>query len=105
MRVLAHPFRLDGSGGVATVEQWSQAQAGQLVQGILSTIVGERPLAPAFGVDDPAGRGLGEDEIVAAVDLCEPDIEVLGVEVDGPASGVQTVEVAVAWRDDEDEVV
>jgi hypothetical protein len=101
MRVLAHPFRLDSSGRVATVEQWSGAQRDQLVLAIVSTCRGERTLAPVFGIADPVGRVLGADEVRAAVELCEPDIRVTGVEVTGPTGSRVGVKVSTVWRADE----
>ena len=102
MRVLAHPFRLDGSGSVASVEQWGTAQLQQLVAAIVSTSVGERPLAPLFGITDPAGRIVSADEVRAAVELCEPDIRVVSASASDPVLGVQSVRVEAVWADDEE---
>lgn len=55
MRVLAHPFRLDGSGAFATVTQGSAAQAQQIGVAVVSTTLGGRDLAPDFGIFDPVG--------------------------------------------------
>lgn len=101
MRVIAHPFRLDGSGRVATVEQWGDARRDQLVTAIVSTARGERTLAPVFGLADPVGRVLGVDEVRAAVELCEPDIRVTGVDVSGPSGSRVAVKVSTIWRADE----
>lgn len=102
MRVFAHPLRIDAAGGFSTVEQGSAAQAGQLVQAILSTITGERLLAPDFGVADPSGVGCSADALLAAVALCEPDVEVVGLDVKPPdVTGQQNIAVSVQWRTEE----
>ena len=102
MRVLSHPFRLDGNGAIATVEQWSDAQCQQVAQAIVSTVRGERALAPVFGLADPVGRALSPDEVRAAVEMCEPDIRVTGVTVSEPVGGRVSVTVASLWRADEE---
>ena len=102
MRVLAHPFGFDGDGAVRTVEQWTDGELLQLVRAITSTVVGERPLAPLFGITDPAGREVVPDEIKAAVSVCEPDIRVVGVTSTGPTQQVQHMRVSAVWVDDEE---
>ena len=104
LRVFAHPLRLDGSGNVATVEQWSVQQAQQVGLAIVATVIGERPLAPLFGISDPVGVGVEYDQIAAAVDICEPDLLLVGATFDGPdTDGRQDVTVTVAWRTDDTE--
>jgi phage baseplate assembly protein W len=100
MRVFSHPLRVDNDGAVATVEQGSVVQAQQLAIGIVSTFLGERPLAPDFGIFDPVAVGLSSAEVVAAVDLCEPDLTVTGVEIADTEDLRQAVTVTVAWDDD-----
>lgn len=106
-RVFSHPFRLDGSGAVATVEQWSLQQAQEVGAAIVATTIGERVLAPVFGITDPVIAGVEYDQVAAAVDLCEPDLQLLSATFDGPTDSRQVVTLTVAWRtdDQEDEVV
>ena len=103
MRVLAHPFRLDGNGSFAVVEQGGLPQAQQLAVAIHATLVGERPLAPDFGIVDPVGTGITDGEVRAAVALGEPDLTVLDVTITGPTDARQQVAVTVAWADDEED--
>lgn len=103
MRVLAHPFRIDTGGSVGTVEDWTAAEMLQIVTAIVSTSIGERPLAPMFGLVDPVGRTVTDDEVSAAVSLCEPDIRVVAVSAPQPSQGRQPVQVTAVWRDDEEE--
>ena len=101
MRVLSFPLRLDGEGAFASVEQWSDIQAQQTAQHIVSTDIGERALAPQFGIPNPIGFGVSEEQVRQAVSLCEPDLEVTDVDIDLTDSR-QSVSVAVRWRDDDD---
>ena len=95
MRVLAHPLRIDSSGAIATVEQGSLAQAAHLAQAVASTVVGERQLAPDFGIPDPTGVGVTAEALIAAVGLAESDIEVVDVDLSGGEE--QKVVLTVAW--------
>ena len=100
MRVFSHPLRLDGSGSFATVVQGSTQHAGQCAAAVCSTIIGERTLAPQFGVTDPIGVGVNPDELAAALSICEPDIDLIGVEIDTGPGNQQTVTVTVAWNEE-----
>ena len=97
MRLFAHPLRLDNAGAIATVEQGSAVHAQQLTIAIVSTHLGERPLAPDFGVMDPVGVGVSAAEAAAAVALGEPDLEVIGVTVSPTVESRQPVQVSVRW--------
>ena len=103
MRVFAHPFRVAADGSAATVEQWTDAQAALIAQIVAHTIVGERPLAPDFGIPDPAGRGVDAATLQGAVELCEPDLMVTAVDAPAAVAGSQTVRLAVQWRPDEED--
>lgn len=102
MRVFSHPLRIDPDGSFTTVEQGSARQAQQVAIAIVSTSLTERPLAPDFGIFDPVAQGITRAEIAAAVDLCEPDLTVVDVAIDGPANSRQSVAVTVAWLNDEE---
>lgn len=102
-RVFSHPFRLDGSGAVATVEQWSERQAQEVGLAVVATVVGERPLAPLFGISDPIIAGVEYEQVAAAVDLCEPDLQLVDATIDGPTDSRQVVALTVAWRTDDEE--
>jgi len=99
VRVFAHPLRM-AAGAVATVEQGSVAQAQQLAVAIVSTAVNERALAPDFGIFDPVAVGTSPTEVVAAVDLCEPDLTVTDVRVGSDGTGRQRVDVSVQWNEE-----
>ena len=61
----------------------------------MSTFLGERPLAPDFGIFDPVAVGTSTAEVTAAVDLCEPDLRVVDVTIRQVEDQQQ---VAVTWR-------
>ena len=96
MRLFAHPLRLDNAGAIATVEQGSAVHAQQLTIAIVSTHLGERALAPDFGIFVPTEMDTSKTEIAAAVDLCVPGLTVAGAEI-SQANGRQNVSVTVAW--------
>lgn len=103
MRVFAHPLRLDSEGAFATIDQGSVRQAQELAIAIVSTFLDERPLAPDFGIFDPVAVGTSQAEVTAAVDLCEPDLRVVGVDI-SQSEGRQRVNVTVAWDDDGEDI-
>jgi phage baseplate assembly protein W len=71
--ILSHPFRFGADGNAATIDQDSAASTAQTLHAIVSTVRGEHPMAPSFGVDDPAFVGLAADQISANVALFYPN--------------------------------
>lgn len=57
MRVISFPFRLDGTGSVATVEQDSDVEVEEQIALAVLTKTGERIQVPTFGIADPAFSG------------------------------------------------
>jgi len=102
VRVFSHPLRLDAAGRFATIEQDDDDEAAQVAQVILSTVAGERPLAPMLGLPDPTGVGVDEAGIRAAVVLGEPELRVVGADIVRGPDGLQSADVIVAWADDEE---
>lgn len=94
---LSHPFRLDANGQVATVPEGSPRHAAELAGHVLACIVGERPLAPDYGMPDPSGIGMDSATVAAIVSTCEPELEVTGVTVTDDNAGGSTISVAVNW--------
>lgn len=97
MRVISHPFRVDSNGRVVTNEQYSPRQAAELAGAVVATVAGERGLAPAYGLNDPVGVGVNGDEVAATIELCEPDLAVVSVDVAGDSEGFLTVKTNVEW--------
>lgn len=52
--LFSHPFRLTPNGKVVTVDQDTDQYLGERIGIIVQTRPGERPMAPEFGIDDPA---------------------------------------------------
>ena len=95
---LAHPFRLDSAGGVAVVPQGGTRHALEIVRHVVSCRLGERPLAPDWGLADPIADGVDESDIRAAIDLCEPDIVVSGVTLTSRDGTDLDIVIDAAWR-------
>lgn len=93
-RILSHPFRLARDGTVATVEQTDdQAHAEQLAV-VIATRRGERPLAPTFGITDPAFGTVDAAELAASVATFGPPVTIAEVAVDYTTPGVAAITVA-----------
>lgn len=91
--ILSVPFRLAPNGAVATVEQGSdQANAEQLAV-LITTVQGERPMVPGFGLPDPAFTGIKAGVLAAQVAMWGPPVKVSMVSSSGvdPASTDVTV--------------
>lgn len=95
---LAHPFRLDSAGAAATIRQGTEQHAAEIVQHVIACRVGERPLAPLWGLSDPLGDGVDELDVRSAVDFCEPDVEVISVIIEGSPTGEFDIVVDATWR-------
>jgi hypothetical protein len=95
---LAHPFRLDAAGSAAVITQGVPRHALEIVRHIVSCRVGERPLAPEWGIADPLADGVDESDVRAAIDLCEPDIAVSGVTLRPSGAGDLDIIIDAAWR-------
>lgn len=65
--VLSFPFRLTTTGAVATVEHGSDAEVDEAIAVLVLTNVGERLMAPDFGVPDPAFAELHIGDIQAGL--------------------------------------
>ncbi len=98
MRVFSHPLRLDNAGALVSIEDDSDRHAAQLAGITLSTIVGERGLAPAYGLKDPIGTNVNLGVIAATVTRCEPDLAVIDSTITTTATGA-SIKLAVAWAE------
>lgn len=82
MDLLSFPFRLASDGTVATVLDGSDDANAEALAVLVQTIRGERPLAPDFGVTDPAWAELTAGEVNAQLDRFGPAIRVTDVTAD-----------------------
>lgn len=93
MEVLSVPFSLGSSGAPRVIVQGSEAHRVQQVAGLIQTRIGELPLAPTFGVPDPAFTTIEPTEVIAAIDNFFPDIEVTDVDVYFTETGEFVIDV------------
>lgn len=79
--VLAHPFRLT-AGHVVTVPAESDDDCAQRYATLIQTRLGERPMVPAYGIEDPTFTG-GFDvgAVTAAASTFGPDRRIVDVAV------------------------
>lgn len=100
MRLMSHPLRLDADGQIVTIVDGSKQHAAELTTVVLSTGIGERSLAPEYGISDPTGVGEVSTEVLAgAVSRCEPELIVTGIEINPTDSGTNKVSIAVEWQE------
>jgi hypothetical protein len=78
-QVLSYPFRVGPGGQIATVEQGSPQANGELLEVLVLTHLGERPLAPGFGITDPLFSTVEPTEISAGVAAYGPDVKLEAV--------------------------
>ncbi len=94
MQVFSYPFRLTPTGRVATVEQTTEEEAGQLVAGLLQTYRGELPLPIADGHADHVFNRIDVSAIAADMARYYPWISILGLKYnDADASGKVKMEI------------
>lgn len=87
--ILSHPFRLSANGTVATVAQGTDQANAEQIGVLCSTIQGERPIVPTFGVPDPAFSGIAAGVITAQIARWGPNVTVKSVTAN-PVSDIET---------------
>lgn len=95
---LRHPFRLDAAGSVGVIAQGSTQHALEAARHVVSCRVGERPLAPLWGLADPLADGVDEADIRTAIALCEPDVALSYVDLTGHPDGTLEITLDATWR-------
>lgn len=95
--MISHPFRRGTDGALVTVPDLSDRAAAELAGHVLACRTGERPLAPGYGLPDPAGSGVDPDTVASAVEECEPELSVAAVAVRDAGPGRVEVDVDVTW--------
>lgn len=97
--MISHPMRRDSAGAVVTVDDYSARAAAELAGHVVSTQRGESPLAPLYGIDDPAQGQVSAEAIAAAIAVCEPEVTAVSVTVAPVAGGRVSVRAEVEWSD------
>lgn len=70
--VLSFPFRLDPTGHAATVQPGSDVEVDEALAVLMLTTLGERPMAPRFGIPDPGFAGLAASDLQVGIDQFGP---------------------------------
>ena len=79
--LISYPFRISPTGAVETVDDGSDEQFAQELAVAVLTRPGERPLAPEFGIADPAFTGFDAEALALHVDLFGPPVTIDDVRV------------------------
>ncbi|ALY10298.1 baseplate wedge protein [Arthrobacter phage JKerns] len=94
--VLSFPFRLTTTGAIATVAYGSDAFVDEAIAKLALTNIGERPMAPDYGVPDPTFAALHIGDVQAGLTAFGPTgVRVTSVEMQ-PFSDTQSV-ASIAW--------
>lgn len=96
VRVISFPFRLDGTGAVASVEQTSDQDVEEQIALAALTRPGERIQVPSFGVADPAFQHFQSAALQRHLIDFGPDVEVTSVTLAPQGDGRERV--AVTWQ-------
>lgn len=95
-RLMSFPFRLDGAGSIATVEQDSDAEVDEQIALAMLTRPGERIQVPTFGVADPTFRGFQLGALQRHLTDFGPRVQVENLVITRTAEGRE--QVTVTWR-------
>lgn len=95
-RLISFPFRLDTTGGVATLDQGSDTEIDEQIAVAALTRPGERIQAPTFGIADPAFVGFEVGALQRHCDDFGPDVDIRSIDVRHPLDGRE--EVAIEWE-------
>lgn len=102
MQLLSHPFRLEASGAVATVEDGTEEAAAEGIAILALTRLGERDLVPGFGISDPAFDTMSIDELNVGLSEYGPAVTVTDVTITHPTDTLERVELAFTLDEDEE---
>lgn len=94
-RRLAYPIRLTSSGRLASIEEQSDAFEGQQIGLLATTVIRERPWAPALGIADPVGLGVSRDELEAKLALFGVAVRITRFDVD--VTDAENVRTTIEW--------
>ena len=90
-------MRLDSSGAVVTVDDYSPRAAAELAGHVVSCLLGERSLAPLYGMPEPVLGQIAEEQVAAAVAVCEPEVTVTSAGVADAGESRVRIQVDVEW--------
>jgi hypothetical protein len=93
MNILAFPFTFESSGRAATIEQNSDFHAAQQISQFVQTRIGELPLAPTYGIEDPEFRGIDPSEVLVGTALFHPGVQIIDINSKYQDDGIQSLVV------------
>lgn len=93
--LISFPFRLAPSGSVVTTADGTDERYAEEISTLILTRRGERPLVPAFGIDDPVFAGVDEHDLGLAVQTFGPPVVITAVTTKQVDDSRQTV--VVSW--------
>lgn len=79
--LISFPFRLGPNGSVVTLLEDSPDYQAELIAALVTTVPGERPQVPLFGVNDPAFNGIDAQELVYKISLFGPPVKISAVKM------------------------
>lgn len=94
-RLISFPFRLDGNGAIAAVDQGSDAEIDEQIAVAMLTRPGERITVPSFGVNDPTFDGFLASALARQCTDFGPSVTIKTVSVDNLTEGRE--KVAIEW--------
>lgn len=100
-RVMSFPFRLDGTGAVASVEQDSDQDIEESIALAALTRPGERIQAPTFGIADPAFAHFQAAALQRHLVDFGPDVDITAVTTQPDTDGRERVTVSWTRRETE----
>lgn len=104
-RLMSFPFRIDGTGSIASVEQGSDAEIDQQIAMAMLTRPGERVQVPTFGVADPVFANFQLGALQRHLNDFGPEVDVVTVTDKRTVEGLEEVVVNWSRRDETREVV
>jgi hypothetical protein len=95
-RLLSFPFRLDGSGSMASVDQGSDTEIEEKIAIGMLTRPGERITVPTFGVNDPSFNGFMLPALTRHCLDFGPDVNIRTVSINRLTEGRE--QVVIDWE-------
>jgi hypothetical protein len=95
VRVISFPFRLDGTGSVATVEQDSDVEVEEQIALATLTRTGERIQVPTFGIADPVFSGFQAGALQRHLIDFGPHVTIKAMNINPTVDGRE--EVVIDW--------
>ena len=100
MNLLSHPFRLEASGSVATVEDGTDEAAAEAIAVLVLTRQGERDLVPGYGLPDPTFGDVDVSELNVLLTDYAPGITVTEANVTALTDTTESLEIVFDTTED-----